>query len=252
MSQETSLYEIKILVIENESDGFLLQNYLNKQKRIRLVGAAQNARNALDLIDIEVPDLIILDWATMGNDIFTFLKQLRKKYPSNINVVLLLNQYNHQYLSRLGDSAFDYFIIKPFNTEALYKKVLDISNKKIINRVNGKKNKTLMHQITSILLEIGVPLNIIGYKYLHSAIQIALSANSMSKKFSADLYSQIAARHYTNSQRVERNIRHAITLAWSRKAEQLRELFGNDGDRQKDKSTNMEFILTLAKKVKHG
>ena len=65
------------------------------------------------------------------------------------------------------------------------------------------------------------------------------------------LYPEIAKKHKTTSSRVERAIRHAIEVAWSRgKMETLDALFGYTINIGKGKPTNSEFIALIADKIR--
>ena len=65
------------------------------------------------------------------------------------------------------------------------------------------------------------------------------------------LYPGIAKIHKTTSSRVERAIRHAIEVAWSRgKMETIEELFGYTVNSGKGKPTNSEFIALIADKIR--
>ena len=61
------------------------------------------------------------------------------------------------------------------------------------------------------------------------------------------LYPTVAKKHQTTSSRVERAIRHAIEVAWSRgKLDTVDELFGYTVSNGKGKPTNSEFIALIA------
>ena len=65
------------------------------------------------------------------------------------------------------------------------------------------------------------------------------------------LYPTIAKRHQTTSSRVERAIRHAIEVAWSRRhLGTLNELFGYTVNGGKGKPTNSEFVALIADKIR--
>ena len=65
------------------------------------------------------------------------------------------------------------------------------------------------------------------------------------------LYPTIAKRHQTTSSRVERAIRHAIEVAWSRgKLDTLDDLFGYTVSNGKGKPTNSEFIALIADTIR--
>ena len=65
------------------------------------------------------------------------------------------------------------------------------------------------------------------------------------------LYPTVAKRHQTTSSRVERAIRHAIEVAWSRgRMETLDALFGYTVNTGKGKPTNSEFIALIADRIR--
>jgi two-component system response regulator (stage 0 sporulation protein A) len=65
------------------------------------------------------------------------------------------------------------------------------------------------------------------------------------------LYPTIAKRFDTTASRVERAIRHAIEVAWSRgKMDTIDELFGYTVNNGKGKPTNSEFIALITDKIR--
>lgn len=65
------------------------------------------------------------------------------------------------------------------------------------------------------------------------------------------LYPTIAKKYKTTSSSVERAIRHAIEVAWSRgKMDVIQELFGYTIHAGKGKPTNSEFIALIADKLR--
>ena len=65
------------------------------------------------------------------------------------------------------------------------------------------------------------------------------------------LYPKIAFQFNTTPSRVERAIRHAIEVAWSRgRMETLDALFGYTINTGKGKPTNSEFIALIADKIR--
>ena len=65
------------------------------------------------------------------------------------------------------------------------------------------------------------------------------------------LYPTIAKKYQTTPSRVERAIRHAIEVAWSRgRMETLDALFGYTINTGKGKPTNSEFIALIADRIR--
>ena len=105
--------------------------------------------------------------------------------------------------------------------------------------------------VTDIIHEIGVPAHIKGYQYLRDAIMLSVDNTEMLNSITKMLYPTIAKRHKTTPSRVERAIRHAIEVAWSRgKTDTIDALFGYTVSGGKGKPTNSEFVALIADKIR--
>jgi two-component system response regulator (stage 0 sporulation protein A) len=109
----------------------------------------------------------------------------------------------------------------------------------------------LEKDVTDMIHEIGVPAHIKGYQYLREAIMMSVEDVEMLGSITKILYPSIAKKYQTTPSRVERAIRHAIEVAWSRgKMETLDALFGYTINTGKGKPTNSEFIALIADKIR--
>lgn len=113
--------------------------------------------------------------------------------------------------------------------------------------------KDLEVVVTDYIHEIGVPAHIKGYQYLREAIMMSVEDPEMLNLITKALYPTIAKKYQTTPSRVERAIRHAIEVAWSRgKMETLDAIFGYTISIGKGKPTNSEFIALIADKIRMG
>ncbi len=95
--------------------------------------------------------------------------------------------------------------------------------------------------VKKLLKEMGVPLNIKGYRYLSSAIVTLSKEKGM--KISLGLYPKVARDFATTSSRVERAIRHAVERTFERgNYDVINEVFGTKVSATKGKLTNSEFM----------
>ena len=109
----------------------------------------------------------------------------------------------------------------------------------------------LEKEVTDMIHDIGVPAHIKGYQYLREAIVMAVKDPLMISSITKILYPTIAKNFQTTPSRVERAIRHAIEVAWSRgKMETLDHLFGYTINTGKGKPTNSEFIALIADTIR--
>lgn len=108
--------------------------------------------------------------------------------------------------------------------------------------------------IVSVMHEIGIPAHIMGYRYLKDALLITLQDKDAINAITKVLYPEIAARNHTTSSRVERAIRHAIEVAFTRgNSEFISTLFGYSINPNTGKPTNSEFIAVISDylRIKH-
>ncbi|EGG81324.1 hypothetical protein HMPREF1025_00043 [Lachnospiraceae bacterium 3_1_46FAA] len=145
--------------------------------------------------------------------------------------------------------------MKPFNHTILLDRIKSIrkkpavfekKNEESIQEVSSKR-ENLESRVTNMLHEIGIPAHIKGYHYLRDAIMMAVNDMDVLNAITKILYPTVAKKYRTTSSRVERAIRHAIEVAWSRgKLDTLDELFGYTVSTGKGKPTNSEFIALIA------
>lgn len=101
------------------------------------------------------------------------------------------------------------------------------------------------------LIDLGIPANLLGYRYLKLALSKALENPSILDSMTKGLYPAIAVEERTTSSRVERAIRHAIEVGFSRgNILTLTEMFGYTANANIGKVTNSEFIATLAEYIR--
>src|SRR5699024_8696399 len=106
-------------------------------------------------------------------------------------------------------------------------------------------------EITEIIHEIGVPAHIKGYMYLRKGISMVYHDIELLGSITKALYPDIAKHYNTTASRVERAIRHAIEVAWTRgNIDAISALFGYTINVSKAKPTNSEFIAMIADRLR--
>ncbi|MCL2587691.1 MAG: sporulation initiation factor Spo0A C-terminal domain-containing protein [Firmicutes bacterium] len=111
-------------------------------------------------------------------------------------------------------------------------------------------NKRLDERIGNIFLTIGIPANIKGYTFMREGIKMIVANKGLGGGITKELYPAIAARFSTSASKVERAIRHAIEVGFSRgRIDKVNEIFRVTAFSPKDKPTNGEFLAFLAEKM---
>lgn len=111
----------------------------------------------------------------------------------------------------------------------------------------GPSDNYSAKEIQDVLLSIGVPANLSGFKYITYAVQLILANPEESTiKIVDGLYADVGRKYATKSSRVERCIRHAIVTAWQRgNMEYINALFKNSVNPNKPNPTNTQFLMRL-------
>ena len=105
--------------------------------------------------------------------------------------------------------------------------------------------------VTKIMLELGVPAHLKGYHYLRTATMMSGKDMETVSSVTKLLYPEVAKKHHTTDQKVERAIRNAIEISWNRgNKEAIEMLFGYSAGSGRARPTNSEYIARIADKVR--
>jgi len=251
--------KIKILVIDdnpvlNES----LCSFFSRKDDIEVAGMAQNVMEAIEMIKLLKPDAIIMDIIMPHADGLSLLERLNTAEFENPPSVIILSAIGHEALIKKACGlGAKYFMVKPFDYEILYKRLLDMFNMNPYDNIRMPsqaaptvKSKSMDEKITTIFLTIGIPAHIKGYQFLREAVKMVVKNPDVINRITKELYPGIAFSFETSSSKVERAIRHAIEVAWTRgKIENINTIFGYNIYSKNDKPTNGEFIALIADKL---
>lgn len=246
---------------DNERILEILGEIVKSDKELTLVGKANNGEEMYQIIKNKEPDVVLLDLIMPKMDGLSVMEEVRKnknlkKYPSFIIITAVGQEQITEDAFRKGAS---YYIMKPFHNATVLNRIKFIQNEvqsdnKVGNTVINLKDtaeNNLENQVTNMIHEIGIPAHIKGYHYLRDAIIMAVEDMDVLNAITKILYPTVAKKHQTTSSRVERAIRHAIEVAWSRgKLDILDNLFGYTVSNGKGKPTNSEFIALVADTIR--
>lgn len=255
--------ELRKVVIADDNKDFnnLVGDYIDKQKEFKVVGKAFNGNELLEIVKIERPDIIILDVIMPELDGLGVLERINSGSLSYQPKIIMLSAVGQDKITKRAMAlGADYYIVKPFELDSLVSRMRQlVDNTFEFSENEGRREfvrdksdkKDFQYEITSILHEIGVPAHIKGYIYLREAIQMVIENIELLGAVTKELYPNIALKHNTTASRVERAIRHAIEVAWSRgRVETIDNIFGYTIDNHKGKPTNSEFVAMVADKLR--
>lgn len=265
-----TLHKIEVLLADdNREFTNLLSEYISEQSDMSVSGVAYNGEEVLRHLEDsrKIPDVLILDIIMPHLDGLGVLERLKEMNISPMPKIIMLTAFGQENITQkavqLGAS---YYILKPFDMDILANRIRQLagnptysstasfsssSSSMKSNVVPIPKVKNLDANITSIIHEIGVPAHIKGYQYLREAITMVYNNIEILGAITKTLYPAIAEKFKTTPSRVERAIRHAIEVAWTRgNIDSISHLFGYTINISKSKPTNSEFIAMVADKLR--
>ena len=245
---------------DNERMLNLLGEIVESDKDLKLVGKAMDGEDIYHIIRDKEPDVVLLDLIMPKIDGISVMEMIGadktvKKQP-NFIIVTAIGQ------ERITEDAFEkgaaFYILKPFRNETILQRIKSSGHaeKNVAPYTDytvyaEPSEEDLETQVTELLHEIGIPAHIKGYQYLRDAIVMSVNDMEMLNSITKILYPTIAKKYQTTSSRVERAIRHAIEVAWSRgKMDTIDEMFGYTIHNGKGKPTNSEFIALITDRIR--
>ena len=248
---------IRILLADPNADFCkMMTDLLNRERDMEVIGSTGDGLEALELIQRQEPDVVLLDLVLSRLDGLSLLRRMRREGSAG-HVIVLSGFVNSKVVMDCASLGADYFVPKPCDSSVVLSHIRQsvgrggeagyesIDCGSVWKRaVSGPDLESM---VTDVIHEIGVPAHIKGYQYLREAIILTINDMEMINAVTKVLYPEVAKKFDTTPSRVERAIRHAIEVAWDRgDIEVLQKYFGYTVSNIKGKPTNSEFIAMIA------
>ena len=270
--------KITILIADDNPEfAKTLTNYIERDEELEVIAVARDGKQAIEMILNTEPDIALLDVIMPHLDGIGVLEKINEANMRKRPMCIMLSAVGQDKITqRALELGAEYYTIKPIDIEMLLGRIKDIKNFKPSNiketMLNGNINVTtrearaqyieispdkkkdeenLEALVTNVIHEVGVPAHIKGYQYLREAIMMVVNNIDIINQITKQLYPDIARKFKTTPSRVERAIRHAIEVAWTRgQTETVDSIFGYTISAAKGKPTNSEFIAMIADKLR--
>lgn len=258
--------KLKVLIADDDRDFVrALMETLKGCDKLEAVGSACDGIEALDLIELASPDVVVLDLVMPNIDGFGVIERCEPNTNSDSPIFIVVSSVaNEKIAANAIAMGADYFMQKPIEPDEIVNRILmftqnDAAVEETINKISGqdlhivkgREKKDIEAMVTEIIHEVGIPAHIKGYQYLRHAIIMAVDDLDIINSITKELYPTVAKDFNTTPSRVERAIRHAIEVAWDRgDTDVLNSFFGYTIANSKGKPTNSEFIAMIADRLR--
>lgn len=236
------LYTTQVMIAD-EDTLFTRQlcNTLEKFGRFSIV-TTHTGTGLLDAVCTNCPDVLIIDLMLPGVNTLTILHELKSLPKSQCPCIFVLSAFSSPEAAtecnRLG-AAF--LLRKPISPSAL----VDLVQRYGRRLLECKPTQSeLFRHITKLLEGLHFPMHVMGYDYLRESIYMALDDPSSVDSVTKILYPSIAKKYHVTWTSVERDIRNAVSLAWTRSDGHF------PGFHFSSRPANREFISTVSERIR--
>jgi len=233
-----------------------MRDYLSRQEGMKVVAECGNGSEALEALGKCKADVMVLDLIMPQMDGFSLLEEARRQQLAHMPQVIVVSALGRDdFIMRAVALGARFYMVKPFDMGVLAGRIRESSGQEMSPM--GTSAVTLAghapsidEKLASLFLTIGIPAHIKGYQFLRYAVKMVVEDPDIINRITKELYPGIGKHFGTSASKVERAIRHAIEVAWSRgRIETLNKAFGCRVATKEDKPTNGEFIAMLADKL---
>ena len=234
--------DMRIMLVDDNGDlrrG--MRDYLARQEGMKVVAECPSGAEALEALGKVRVDVMVLD---------LIMPQMAN--PPQIIVVSALGR--DDFIMRAVQLGARFYMVKPFDMASLAARIRESCGQGVVplgTALNASaRSLSIDEKLASLFLTIGIPAHIKGYQFLRTAVKMVVDNPDMINRITKELYPSIGKCYNTSASKVERAIRHAIEVAWSRgRIDTLNKAFGCRVATKEDKPTNGEFIAMLADKL---
>ncbi len=237
---------IKVLIGDNTAEyGVRIASRL-RELGLYAYTRKNDTNSILDSIAADKPDAVVIDLVYPDSDAVQIMRRTREIVSARPEFIVVSDVRNNFIERQAIENGASYFLTKPFDPEMLFSVV-----RSVVRKPSQPDSTDAEIMATEIIQQIGVPAHIKGYHYLRTSILNAIKDRTVMNCVTKNLYPQIAEFYDTTPSRVERAIRHAIEIAWSRgNGAVISSIFGCTIDSYRGRPTNSEFIALVADRIR--
>ena len=223
----------------------LCEGFIGKRKRLTTFNNGEEALQYLINHPCEI-DIAVLELLIPRLDGVSLLDEIKNRNLKIKSIVTSSYKDNHVIANSENYNVYCY-LLKPYSMLSLEKRIKDAMVRKYDNPFGGNN---IDLDISRLLHNLGIPSHLKGYKYIRECVLISCKTNKC-LHVTKDLYPEVSVTYSSTPSRVERAIRHAIEISWSRGDIKLMdELFGFSVSVERSTPTNTEFISTIEERIK--
>lgn len=240
---------IKIIIIDDNTVAVeSIRKHFAYSEEIKVLATFNNGEEALQYL-INHPceiDIAVLELLLPRLDGVSLLDEIKNRNLKIKSIVTSSYKDNHVIANSENYNLYCY-LLKPYSMLSLEKRIKDAMVRKYDNPFGGNN---IDLDISRLLHNLGIPSHLKGYKYIRECVLISCKTNKC-LHVTKDLYPEVSVTYSSTPQGLERAIRHAIEISWSRgDINSWMNYLDLAVSVERSKPTNSEFISTIAERIK--
>lgn len=246
-----------MLADDNRSVLKLLSDFLGQKPEIEIAAAVSDGGMIGETVRKCMPDVLVMDIIMPRKDGFMALEEInRMEQVIRPKVIVLTGLSRDDFIMRAIGLGASYYMVKPFDMHVLYNRIVEIAREEIRSvsapeTEETESGESVDEQITNLFLTLGIPAHIKGYQYLREAVRMVLDNHEIINRITKELYPGIAQKFDTSASKVERAMRHAIEVAWTRgRLDTVNQMYGYKVFAKEDKPTNGELVSCVSELIR--
>lgn len=244
---------IKVLIADDNIEQCKkVKSIIDAQDDMKVIDVAYNGLDTYNKVLIYEPDIAIIDFIMPELDGLGILEKLYSNISKKIiTKSIILSPLQKEEIARIASElGASYYMLKPYDINSLLKRMRELiftsADNDISDYLDSSSDISLSHKVTKVMLELGIPANIRGYHYIRDAILFCIKDFELLNYVTKELYPCVAKKHNTSPYKVERGMRHAIEVAWTRgDKETIDKMFLYTVNKNRGRPTNSEFIALI-------
>jgi len=246
--------EIRVMLVDDNAElRRCMREQIDRQEGMLVVAECANGLEAMEHLGKTAVDVMVLDIIMPQMDGYSVMEEVRRQ-QLDVQIIVVSALGRDDFIMRAVEAGAKFYMIKPFEMAVLISRIREVCGQACALPENlrlalSAGGPTLDEKLAGLFLTIGIPAHIKGYQFLREAVKMVIENPDVINRITKELYPGIARRFGTSASKVERAIRHAIEVAWSRgRIDSLNKAFGCKVAVKEDKPTNGEFIAMLSDK----
>jgi DNA-binding NarL/FixJ family response regulator len=207
---------LKIIIADNNFNHAQKLKALLQNQGFRRISTTYDANDLIALISIEENhDLIILNHDLINLNLGKYFDSIKAEQIYAKSTILYTNVYHPAIIHHFYTIGCDYVLHHTKLEFDLINVIKLIFKKKLsylgLENIKYEQDLIIRARIKNKLNALDLPVDLLGYGYLLTAIELVYQNQNLGHAATKKLYPLIGTIHHSNYQRVERAIRNIIS-----------------------------------------